>query len=165
MKLIGNTCRVVLKGDERNVVGILIDSDEHYDYVQADKAVFVIPKQNVLFYETDQLPQQSRVITAEQDKTVSVVVDDAVLAELRVKDNIGTNELVQLAYSYEPVQRALIGKKQKIVECFDDSIVIRTTPKFEDDRASFGVAGNPLDQYLSPGEMAARLSNISRNKE
>jgi hypothetical protein len=165
MKIIGNTCRVVLKADERSVTGILVDSDEHYDYVQSERSVFIIPRPNVLFYETDQLPKQSRVISAEQDKTVSVVIDDVTVTELRVPKSTNSNELMRQAYLCEPVQRALIGKKQKVLECFDDAIIIRTSPKFEDATTFTPGSSNPVDHYLSAGEMATRLSGIRTKNE
>ena len=167
--LIGNSFKVFLKETDKSIDGLLINIDEKYDYIQREKSICIIPKQNVLYYETDKMSQSSKLIDTSEvqdktsDKILTVYVDDAALAEFKVPESLEATDLINFIYSNKIVQNALNGKIQKSIECFDDSVYILTNQKKEkdivDSDVSFSEISNPINNYLNPADMASRLNN------
>jgi hypothetical protein len=162
--LIGNPFEVVLKGSDRVVKGILVETDDDFDYVQDSGGVCIVPKPNVLYYRTNELSKQSKVIRndvqlvgAPQDKTMNVVIDGQVVAAITVPADIEAKELMTFVYSQGVVKETLAGHKQKAVECFEDAVYITT------DQVS-AVERNPMTSYLAPSEMIKRFEGIKGGK-
>jgi hypothetical protein len=169
--LIGNPFKVFLKEADKTIEGLLIELDDKYDYLQKDNSICIIPKQNVLYYETNQLSTTSKLINPSivpDEKNITVFIDKVAMAELKVPTNIGANELVGFLYSNQVIQDALKGKKQKSLECFDDAVYIFTDQyqeKVSTDSVAFSMeANNPATTYLSSTDMVARLNRGIRGK-
>lgn len=63
-QLIGNKIYVSLKEGDETISGLLIHVEEHYVYIQMEKDshMYVVPKANVRYYITDNLPGTSRIL-------------------------------------------------------------------------------------------------------
>ena len=170
--LIGNPFEVFLKDSERTIEGILVETDELFDYIQDGNGVCIIPKSNVLYYRTNELSKQSKVIRSVEvpliespkEKEMSIFVDGKNIVRVIVPHNVNSKDLLEFIYSQDAIQEELFGRKQKSVECFDNAVYIATEEK-SGSQVSFSSGANPTNAYLTPSEMIARLENVRRINE
>ena len=163
--LIGNHIKVLLKDKECTVAGILLETNDRYDYIQSGQSVCIVPKVNVLYYITDRIQPETRVLKPQTTATrsVGVFVDDKIIAELQAPSELPVEELMTLVYTTESVQQALEGKTQKTFECFADSVYITTDHERAPKQLAFTMGErNTTNSYLSPTEMALRLESAAR---
>lgn len=169
--LIGNPFKIFLKYSEKSINGILVDVDDLYDYIQDENSVCIIPKNNILYYKTNELSKSSKVIKSieieqnsqikDTDKLISVFVDRQEIIQIKVPMNVESNELIGFIYSNEIIHNALHEKKQKKIECFDDAVYITTDRQVDivsSPQISFSTNNGPINSYLNPSEMALRLN-------
>jgi hypothetical protein len=170
--LIGNPFKVFLKENEKTIEGILIDTDEKFDYIQRGSSVCIVPRQNVLYYETNELSQTSRVINTDTapaaEKTMAVFVDSLKVADIKSPTDLKPEMLFEFLISQGIVQAAIKGKTLKQPHIFDDAVYILTDkPQAKEEHTeveSFSMEPNPSNSYLSPADMVARLNNAVKRK-
>lgn len=154
-KLIGNLVRIIFKEDQKTIEGILINIDEECSYVQCELIVRVIPKSNILYYETNEIPSTSMVI--EPEITMGVYIDHNRVVDLRLAGGLSTNEIISIVYENEIVQKQLEGKTQKTIECFDNAVQITTSGLKKKTQVSFTMDSGVKDLYLSPSDVVKKV--------
>jgi hypothetical protein len=166
--LIGNQISVLFKDSSKVISGVLVETNERFDYIQLERVLCVVPKENVLYYETDKLIKESKIIGGQDEKKMAVYVDNVWVGQMTLPHGAGANEIVQQAYGIDEVRTSLIGKKQKTVECFDDAVYILTdsfhaTPP---PQVEFYTqqAGSPANTYLGANEMIKRLDKVVKRE-
>jgi hypothetical protein len=162
--IIGNQINLIFKDSDKVVSGVLIETDERFDYIQSNQVLCVIPKDNVLYYETDKMPPESKVITnTASEARINIYIDKQFVSA--VSTDLKGTELVKAIYGIEEVQENLQGKKQKSVECFDDAVYIFTDAEVEvakpESPIAFSLqAGGGSNPYVSQVDLAARLDKV-----
>jgi hypothetical protein len=169
--LIGNPFKVFLKENDKTIEGMLIDTDDKFDYVQKGSSVCIIPRQNVLYYETNELSQTSKIIntdpTPAAEKTMAVFVDSVKIADIKIPTDLPPKELFEFLISQNIVQGALEGKIVKQPHFFDDAVYILTDKlqeKAESKVEEFSMGPNPTNTYLSHTDMVSRLNSAIKRK-
>lgn len=164
--IIGNQINLIFKDSDKIVSGVLIETDDRFDYIQSNQVLCVIPKDNVLYYETDKMPPESKVIASsniDSESRINIYVDKQFVSA--VSTDLKGTELVKAIYSIEEVQHNLKGKKQKSVECFDDAVYIFTDADVEAAKpeapVAFSMSGaGGANPYLSQVDLASRLDKV-----
>lgn len=154
--LVGNRVFVSLKNEDETLKGLLIHVEEHYVYLQMDEStyIYVVPKSNVKYYVTDNLPSQSRVIPSNNQEYsaptpqpernaerqdapsfISVFVNGDHIANI---DNPGldlsvfSNEIMTTVLGDRRVQAILAGRRQKEFRYDVGKAYITTVPEDEE---------------------------------
>lgn len=166
-KLIGNIIRIIIKGyEESDTEGILIDTDCEFDYVQVDNCtVRIIPKTNILYYESNYVPQSSRIIESDekkQDKIIEipVFIDGEKICNLNIATEINSDNLLETLYSCDTIKRCLFGKTLKKIEKFDDGVYITVSKTVHEEiPISFNIDNKLLSkqQSLGPSDVVTKL--------
>jgi len=163
-QLIGNKVYVSLKNEDETIAGLLIHVEEHYVYVQmeGDSHMYVIPKANVKYYITDNLPGASRVlgpivpvqpptptpsqpaanvytapeVDAPAHRAITVFVNGDPIANIPVTPSLNlkqfTNDTMKIILSNPDVQAIIAGRKQKALEYAEGKVYITTAGEEEE---------------------------------
>lgn len=172
--LLGSTVIAHLTHNNIQVSGLVIKVDEENIYLQSKaSAVHIIPKKNVIYYTTDKLSESKIVLTKQEEvvtppSSIKVFINGEFFVEIPVPPTVdlttANEKVLKSVWGNPDVQTILRGRVQKSVEYSlgEMNIVISDVAQnaTDTDDNSFSIGANPVNAYLSPLEMANKLSNI-----
>lgn len=191
-KILGAKIGIYLKGADNtfaNLSGVLVHTDEKHIYLQktSDKTL-VIPRDNVLYYESDRVPlneDDSLMINHDvvsqdtkslQSKNIlNILINGELVSSITCSPEFQLsawhNGIMEMILGDVEVQKILSNMTQEKVE-FDPvsdgaNVYITAThiPQQPSDGNSFAMSGsgsNIATSYVSPAEMATRLNNVAQ---
>lgn len=158
-QLIGNHVYVSLKNEDETISGLLIHVEEHYVYLQMQEStqMYIVPKQNVRYYVTENLPetrvaadrnivqppQQSQELPEEppQESALSVFINGDFIVKIMVPPTFDFSKyddnIMKITLGNADVQAILAGRKQKALEYFPGKVYITTVSEEEESVPDF----------------------------
>lgn len=154
---------------------------DNISYVTTDK---IFPQRQILgddaqqqYQEVPQEPQYQEPVPSSIDK-LTVYVNKQHVATIPIpptfRVDVWNENILRVLMGNPEVQNAIAGKVQKGLEYYPGEVYIEvaglTPPSQMPDHSpgyqtSFSMGGSPVEQYLSPLQMAARLNNaVKRGK-
>jgi hypothetical protein len=154
--------------------GLLLDIDDNYVYIQSNKT-YIIPIKNVLFYSIDENVNNIEQ-TPNIKNIINVSINGAFLTKIITPPELNllsaNEDVIKLIYANSNVQEALHNRVQKALEyapgeaniiLLEESVEkIESVQDNNEDSFDMNKTASPAYNYLSPTEMAQRLSNISK---
>lgn len=193
--LIGNKVWVNLKNDEETISGILIHVEEYYVYVQMENSanLYVVPKQNVKYYVTNNFSSQSKILPStyeepeppqeeQQQETrpglLSVFINGDHISDIPTpptfKMDVFNDDVMRVALGNPDVQTILAGRKQKQVEYSPGKLYITTITEEEEGQgvgpsdsgnsSTFVMGGNLGKQFMSGQQMVDMLNSAVKKR-
>lgn len=163
--------------------------------ILSDTRVYIIPRDNIYFCTTDTMPATDRILTTtsaphpqsitppQNNPTtiyeLAVYINDDFLVAIPIPPTFEVSQwhdgIMKVVFGHQDVQAALMGKVQKAINYLPGEVYIivdeteAVPPPAPSTNASntfvMGQGGNPSTQFVSPMDMAARLSNsVKRGK-
>lgn len=166
--LIGNRVWVSLKNDEETLSGILIHVEEYYVYIQMQNSnnLYVIPKNNVKYYVTNNFSSNSKVLptlsqpesappqaqqVAQEENTnipsmLSVFINGDHIVDIPVpptfKLDVFNDDIMRVVLGSPDVQSILAGRRQKQLEYDTGKVYITTMSEQEEEQHVPGNSGS-----------------------
>jgi len=185
-KFIGSHVNIRLK-DGETVSGLLINSDENYEYVQIPSSadMYVVPKQNIKYYLADNIfikrasAEEQKIISPpatekQEDRSLSVHINGDFITRFLTSPGLDlskfSDDMMRIVLENLDVQKILAGRRQKSIDYYPGNVYIVTVGEDEESVApvasssipnSFGM-DNSLGQFKTGTEMVSMLNSSVR---
>jgi len=196
-KIIGNEIFVFLKtssGDVWDFSGLLIDVTEESLYIRgdiSDSRIYIVPRNNVDYCITDEMPSAERTVVAknsqpesivaeqsQQPSTLEVYINKEKVTSIPVPPTFNLmawhDGIMRVIMGNPDVKSLLAGKKQKSLEYYPGEVYIdiedgyapESCPNSTDTPNTFvmGEGGDPATDFMNPLQMVTRLQNTTKEK-
>lgn len=168
------------ESDDSAITGILMGLENKHVYIQVENNMFIIPQENIKYYQTLVEEKQSvqQEVQAPKDTAIKVFINGEFFTVIPVPpttDLSTANERVlKIIWGNPDVQSILRGRIQKALEYVPGEVNITLvedqTPVPENQTNSqvsfsMGAGGSPLTSYLNPSDMVGRLNSLMKKGE